>query len=123
MSENTPVDLFGGNSDGGMRMWEWLEVMCKGCKHESVKAREDGTGPGVGCRIADGACFDPYKFEVPEWSPDAVRPERLAELGDNPWPVCMAYEPRAERSDKGLRRGPRPAEGQGELFERAVMAS
>ncbi len=89
MSAEEPVtasSLFGSNSDGGMRMWDWLEVMCKGCKRESVKARSDD------------------------------------ELDDGPWPVCTAYEPRAERSDKGLRRGPRPAEGQGSLFERAEVA-
>jgi hypothetical protein len=31
---STAADIFGGNSDGGVRLTEWLDEMCKGCKHE-----------------------------------------------------------------------------------------
>jgi hypothetical protein len=42
----TPVDLFGGNSERGMRLSEWLDVMCLGCKHELVKHRAEGSDAG-----------------------------------------------------------------------------
>ncbi len=115
--ENTPVDLFGGNSDGGMRMLEWLDVMCLGCRHESVKERNAGNGGGYGCHLPTRAVCDPYKTEMPEWSADASpKPERLAELGDGPWPVCLAWEPRTKRCDAGKRRGPKVT-GMEPLFE------
>lgn len=109
--ENTPVDLFGGNSEGYLRMEDWLRVMCKGCRHESAGLRE-GTGQGgILCEVADRAVSDPYAAEMPEWSADAApRPERLAELGGGPWPVCMSYEARKRRSDAGSRRAPRGIE-------------
>jgi hypothetical protein len=115
--ENTPVDLFGGNSDGGMRMSEWLDVMCLGCRHERAKDRQAGIGGGCGCELVSRAICDPYTAEMPEWSADASpRPERLAELGDGPWPVCLGWEPRTKRSDAGKRRGPRTG-GMEPLFE------
>ena len=115
--ENTAVDLFGGNSDGGMRMTEWLEVMCLGCRHESVRARKEGCGGGIGCELPSRAICDPYTAEMPEWSPDASpRPERLAGLPEGPWPVCLSWEPRAKRSDAGKRRGPKVA-GMEPLFD------
>ena len=115
--ENTAVDLFGGNSDGGMRMSEWLEVMCLGCRHESVKYRTQGAGGGFGCELPERAICHPYTAEMPEWSVDASpRPERLAKLGDGPWPVCLNWEPRTKRSDAGVRRGPRVS-GMEPLFE------
>jgi hypothetical protein len=115
--ENTAVDLFGGNSEGGMRMSMWLEAMCLGCRRESVKARKEGDGGGFGCDLPVRAICDPYTAEMPEWSADASpKPERLAELGDGPWPVCVAYEARTKRSDAGKRRGPRVS-GMEPLFE------
>jgi hypothetical protein len=112
-----PADLFGPGSDGGMRMSEWLDVMCLGCKRESARDRREGTGGGSGCELVSRAICGPYKAPMPEWPVDAACPERLDVLGDGPWPVCMAYEPRAVRSDKGLRRGPRVPAAQGSLFE------
>lgn len=115
--QNTPVDLFGGNSDGGDRLWMWLDVMCLGCRHESVKLRKSVGSGGNRCGIADRAVLDPYSAAMPEWSVDASpKPERLLELGDGPWPACMAYEPRRKRSDAGKRRGPRTG-GMEPLFE------
>ena len=113
--ENTPVDLFGGNSEGYSRMGDWLRVMCLGCKRESARMRnESDTGGGL-CEIADRAALDGYAAEMPEWSADASpKPGRLAELGDGPWPVCMSYEARKRRSDAGSRRAPR---GMEPLFE------
>jgi hypothetical protein len=102
------VDLFGSNSEGGMRLAEWLDVMCLGCRHESVKDRKDGIGGGSGCELVSRALCDPYTASMPEWSIDATpRPERLQELGEGPWPVCMAHKARKKRSDAGVRRGPR----------------
>jgi hypothetical protein len=105
--QNTPVDLFGGNSDGGMRMTQWLDVMCLGCRHERVKDRKD-IGGGSGCDLVCRAISDPYTAPMPEWLVDAApRPERLAELGEGPWPVCISHEPRKKRADAGRRRGPK----------------
>lgn len=105
-------DLFGGNSDGSMRMEGWLSVMCRGC----VKDRgRSGSGlGGMSCELPGRAYASQGDAPMPEWSPDATpKPERLAELGRGPWPVCMAYEPRARRSDAGR---PRQRKGQDALF-------
>jgi hypothetical protein len=108
VNQNTAVDLFGGNSEGGMAMWAWLDVMCAGCRHESARQRRAGNGGGYGCELVTRAVCDPGEAPMPEWSPDAApKPERLAELGPGPWPVCLAHEPRTKRSDAGKRRGPR----------------
>jgi hypothetical protein len=118
-SASTPVDLFGSNSDGGIRMSEWLDVMCKGCKHESVQDRKH-IGGGCGCELVSRAICDPNKAQMPEWMVLDPVPEGLTDaLGKGPWPVCGAYEKRTTRSDKGLRRGPRKHEGQALLFEEA----
>lgn len=117
----TPVDLFGGNSEGGMRLMEWLDVMCLGCRHETVKDRKEGIGGGSGCDLVSRAICDPYTAEMPEWSPDAMRPERFSELEDGPWPVCMSYEARTKRSDAGKRRGPR-VRGMEPMFEIGASA-
>jgi len=104
--ENTVVDLFGGNSEGGMRMEEWLRVMCRGCVKDRGREASGGMG-GFSCTLPASAYADPYAA-IPEWSPDASpRPERLAELGSGPWPVCMGYEARKKRSDAGTRRAPK----------------
>jgi hypothetical protein len=104
---STSAALFGSSSDGGMALSEWLDVMCLGCKHESVKDRE-GIGGGCGCELVSRAICDPYTADMPEWAEDASPvPERFGELGRGPWPVCMSYEPRKTRSDKGVRRGPK----------------
>lgn len=114
---NTPAGLFGSTSEGGMRLEEWLGVMCAGCKHERVKDRKEGIGGGSGCDLVSRAICDPYTAEMPEWSPDATWPERFTELeAGNPWPVCIAWEARAKRSDAGMRRGPKVA-GMDPLFE------
>src|SRR6185437_544103 len=105
---STAAGLFGSNSDGGVALSEWLDAMCLGCRHESVKDRKGGIGGGSGCELVSRAICDPYTADIPEWTVDASpKPERVADLGDEPWPVCMAYEPRTTRSDKGLRRGPK----------------
>jgi hypothetical protein len=119
MSEMSPATaLFGGNnSEGGMRMWAWLDVMCLGCRHESVKWRRESGGGGYGCELVTRAIGDPDDAELPEWSADAApKPERLAELGPGPWPACLAYEPRTRRADAGVRRGPRKIRGMTPLF-------
>jgi hypothetical protein len=116
---SNPVDLFGSNSDGGVRMSEWLDTMCAGCKHESVRMRREGCGGGCGCPLVSKALCDPYTAEIPEWSPDATPypPHCAEQFSDgNPWPVCLAYEPRKTRSDTGVRRGPRVPAGQGALL-------
>jgi hypothetical protein len=114
--QNTPVDLFGGNSDGGMRMTQWLDVMCLGCRHERAGQRK-AFGGGTGCDLVCRAISDPYTAAMPEWLVDAApRPERLAELGDGPWPVCTGFEPRKKRADAGRRRGPRVS-GMEPLFD------
>lgn len=113
--QNTPVDLFGGNSDGYSRMEGWLRVMCLGCKRESVRMRNEAQIGGGLCEVAGRAALDGYKAEMPEWSTDATpKPARLAGLGDGPWPVCMAWEARKRRSDAGSRRAPK---GMEPLFE------
>ena len=104
---STSAALFGSSSDGGMALSEWLDVMCLGCKHERAIDRP-GIGGGSGCELVSRAICDPYTADMPEWAVDASPvPERFGELGRGPWPVCMSYEPRKTRSDKGVRRGPR----------------
>lgn len=115
----TAAGLFGSNSDGGMRLSEWLDVMCAGCKHESARHRKEGEGGGWGCALVSRAISDPHDADMPEWSPDATPyPPHCAEaFGDgNPWPVCLSYEPRKTRSDAGVRRGPQVPAGQGALL-------
>lgn len=112
---STAADLFGGNSDGGVAMCEWLDAMCRGCRHERAADRQF-IGGGSGCGLVSRAICDPYTADMPEWAADASPvPERVAELGDG-WPVCMSYEPRTTRSDKGKRRGPRVS-GMEPMFE------
>jgi hypothetical protein len=116
---NTPADLFGSTSDGMVRMAEWLDVMCVGCRRERAKDRK-GIGGGSGCELVSRAIFDPYNAPMPEWDVGASpRPERLAELGDGPWPACTAHEQRKKRSDAGTRRAPR---GMDPLFEMTGVA-
>jgi hypothetical protein len=113
------ADLFGGNSDGGVRLSEWLDAMCAGCRHESARDRKEGNGGGYGCPLVSRAIADPYDADMPEWSPDATPypPHCAGEFSDgNPWPVCLAWEPRTRRSDAGVRRGPRVPEGQEALL-------
>jgi len=97
--------------------------MCLGCRHERAGDRKEGIGGGSGCGLVSRAIGDPYGARMPEWvADDAPRPERLAGLGDGPWPVCVAWEPRAKRADAGVRRGPR-VRGMEPLFEiREVQA-
>ena len=121
--QRTAAGIFGGNSDGGVRLYEWLEVMCRGCTHESVKRRNDGDGGGAGCGIADRACGDPYGAPVPEWAErgdgEPLPPHTAGDDGldpRDPWPVCTSWEPRKTRADKGLRRGPQALAGQEALF-------
>jgi hypothetical protein len=110
---STPSGLFGGNSEGGMRMEEWLAVMCRGCVKDRGRAASGGMG-GFSCGLPAAAYADP-NAELPEWSADASpKPARLAELGDGPWPACMAYVPRKKRSDAGTRR---PPKGMEPMFE------
>jgi hypothetical protein len=112
---NTSSDLFGGNSDGGMRLSEWLEVMCKGCV--SNHGRGEPGMAGLGCDLVSRAIGDPYDAGMPEWSTDASPwPQRFAELGDGPWPTCLAYRPRKKRSDAGQRRGQHVPDDQDALF-------
>ena len=113
---STAAALFGSNSDGGVAMSEWLDVMCLGCKHERAKDRP-GIGGGSGCDLVSRAICDPYTADMPEWAVDASPvPERFAGLPGEPWPACMAYEPRTARCDKGKRRGPRVS-GMEPLFD------
>lgn len=114
---NTPVNLFGPGSEGGMRLLEWLDAMCAGCRHERAGDRAAGIGGGAGCGLVSRAIGDPHGAPMPEWvADDAPRPERLAGLGDGPWPVCTAWEPRTKRADAGVRRGPR-VRGMTPLFD------
>jgi hypothetical protein len=108
----TASDIFGPNSDGGMRMSEWFDVMCVGCKNGTS---EDGHA-GYGCEIGARGVIN--EEDMPEWSVDAMWPERFREafVDGDPWPVCMAYEPRKRRWDAGLRRGPRLPDNQPGLF-------
>ena len=102
----SPADLFGGNSDGSMRMEDWLSVMCRGCVKDRGRGLSDTGMGGMGCVLPANAYADP-QADLPEWSTDASpRPDRLAELGPGPWPVCMAHEPRKRRSDAGRTRVP-----------------
>ena len=117
---STSAALFGGNSDGGMALSEWLDVMCLGCRHERAKDRP-GIGGGSGCELVSRAICDPYTADMPEWAVDASPvPERVAALGEG-WPVCMSYEPRTARCDKGKRRGPRVS-GMESLFDLEASA-
>ena len=114
---STAADLFGSNSDGGVALSEWLDVMCLGCRHESVKDRKDGIGGGSRCELVSRAICDPYTADIPEWAADASPvPERFADLDGAPWPVCMSWEPRTTRSDRGVRRGPKVS-GMEPLFD------
>ena len=89
-----------------MALSEWLDVMCLGCRHERAVDRP-GIGGGSGCELVSRAICDPYTADIQEWTADASPvPERVAALGDG-WPVCMAYDKRKPRSDKGRRRGPK----------------
>lgn len=111
----TASGIFGSNSDGGIRMTEWLDVMCRGCRHERVSDRKEGIGGGCGCELVSRAICDPYSAPMPEWTRDAEWPERFADLNQpNPWPVCTAWEPRKKRSDAGK---PRRARGMEPMFE------
>jgi hypothetical protein len=114
----SPVNLFGSNSDGGVRLSEWLDTMCKGCRHESARERREGNGGGYGCDLVSRAICDPYEAGMPEWSPDATYPAHCAEefSDGGPWPVCLSYEPRTKRRDAGRRRGPRVPAGQEALL-------
>ncbi len=103
----TATGLFGGNSDGYSRMEGWLKVMCRGCLKDRGRGPSGGMG-GMSCPIPLRAGDGQGSAEMPEWSLDAPKPDRLAaELGDGPWPVCTAYQPRKTRSDKGRRRAAR----------------
>lgn len=115
---STSVELFGTNSEGGMALNEWLDAMCLGCKHESARQRrENGGAGGIGCDLVARAICEPYTDDIEEWTGDAAPlPERVAELGRGPWPVCMAWEPRKTRADKGVRRGPKVS-GMDALFD------
>jgi len=114
----TAAQIFGSTSDGGWRLSEFCEVMCRGCVHESPKRRAAGDGGGAGCEIADRAYGDPYGAPMPEWSLDGVWLPHMTDGDDafnprDPWPVCMAYERRPPRKP------PRPRElpGQMDLFQ------
>lgn len=114
----TAIGLFGGNSDGSIRMEDWLRVMCKGCVNDRGRGATDLGG--MSCDLPGRAYGDPYEADMPEWSADASssrRPELVAELGDGPWPVCMAYKPRKRRADAGR---PRQPQGVDTLFDEAV---
>jgi hypothetical protein len=112
-----PYDLFGGNSDGGVNMEIWLEVMCQGCVKDRGRGPSGGMG-GMSCELPARAYCDPDK-DIAEWSPDASPlPERLAEEYGMHAPVCLAFTPRRKRSDAGVRRG-HPVTGMEPLFGEA----
>ena len=105
-----PVQFFGGNSDGAMRMEHWLAEMCKGCRHGRTE-EHGGEEPmrGMGCELPADAYADPYA-DIVEWSQDA----------DPPGPFGLRCMKKAERS-RGVRRPPGGKEANPELFE-AVTA-
>lgn len=104
----TPSGLFGGNSDGALRMEEWLKAMCRGCTKDRGRRPNGGMG-GFSCGLPAGAYANP-EADIPEWSADASPvPERLAAMPGGPWPVCIAYTPRKTRSDAGKPRAAKHA--------------
>lgn len=101
----SPAGMFGGNSDGTVRLEEWLDVMCRGCKNDRGRGPSGGMG-GMSCPLPGNAYADP-DADIPEWSETAERPARLTELGPGPWPVCTSHQPRKRRSDAGKSRAAR----------------
>lgn len=112
MADHTPetgisLSYFGWNSEAGIRLEDWLRVMCRGCARDNGREESGSDMGGMSCDLPAAAYCEPYT-PVEDWSADASpRPDRLAELGDGPWPVCMAWQ-----------RAPVPApEGMDPLFE------
>lgn len=65
-----PTEFFGGNSDGAMRMEDWLHEMCKGCRHGRTEDWGGGARVrGIGCELPARAYTDPYD-DLPEWEVD-----------------------------------------------------
>lgn len=66
-----PANFFGGNSDGAMRMEDWLAEMCKGCRHgRSEDWGGDEPMRGMGCDLPAQAYAEPHS-DLTEWSRDA----------------------------------------------------
>lgn len=57
-----PASYFGGNSDGALHMENWLDVMCKGCRHGQTEAGLRG----MGCELPANAYAAPHE-EIAEW--------------------------------------------------------
>lgn len=102
-----PVKWFGGNSDGGAAMEEWLREHCPGCRHSSRKGEREDQQGGLGCQIPTDAYLNPYA-DIEQWSPDAGN-----EAGEL---TCMAREERPPSPLKGIRRGPKQVAGQAVLL-------
>jgi len=102
-----PIEVFGGNSDGSVAMFEWLDAMCPGCRHAFWP---NGRSEQVSCRRGydSRALFRP-RDDIVAWSPDAASRARDEfpdeEVTEIAW--CMDRVQRARRSDAGRRR-PRP---------------
>lgn len=60
-----PTEFFGGNSDGALRMENWLDEMCRGCRRGHVEAGLRG----MGCVLPANAYAAPYD-DIPEWEQD-----------------------------------------------------
>lgn len=105
-----PSEVFGGNSDGSVAMFEWLDLMCPGCRHARYP---NGRHEGVSCRLGHDLQALVFPHEDREvWSPDACTTDEAVSRLDDPDMVrawCFDRVPRARRSDAGKRRGPRPA--------------
>lgn len=96
-----PTEFFGGNSDGGMRMEEWLHQMCKGCRHGRTEDMGDGTVMrGMGCILPANAYAQPYD-DLPEW-----KVEVDDEFGE-PFLTCTAKQVRT----RGPKRPPTVSAG------------
>lgn len=111
-----PAQVWGSNSDRYGHFLEWLEVMCRGCRHAIVFAKDEPPS----CRLAlDSQALSQPDKELPEWTTEAVPPEAAAACRDagleEAW--CTRRVDRARRSDAGLRRGPRPIPGQAVLLD------
>lgn len=69
-----PTEFFGGNSDGAMRMEDWIAEMCKGCRHGRTEDWGGGEPVrGMGCELPARAYARPYD-DIEEWSVDADPP-------------------------------------------------
>lgn len=102
-----PTQWFGGNSDGGMAMEEWLYDYCQGCRFESVKERRERRQGGMGCPLPGQAYAFPYD-DLESWSADAG--DGVTDL------VCMKRETRPLSPLKGKKTGKRIAASQQAMF-------